>query len=75
MWFDVDVAGRLTVTGLHSGEDGGHTHLERGGGGQGLSCVDTVHFTLIPGVWLCFSQLRSAGGRSEHQGNALIVAP
>lgn len=38
MWLCVNEAGRLSVTGLHSEEDVGHTHLE-GGGREGLSCV------------------------------------
>lgn len=56
MWLLVDVAGILPLTGLHSEEDVGHTHLAggRGGGeGQGLSCVDTSHFKLLAGV--CFA--------------------
>ncbi len=81
MWLLVDVAGILSVTGLHSEEDAGHTHLEKGGGGggegQGLSCVDTSQFMLLPGVYVrvggCFSQLRSAGGRPEHRGQCLII--
>ena len=56
MWLLVDVAGNLSVTGLHSGEDVGHTHLEGvggGGGGEGLSCVDTSDVILPPGVCVC----------------------
>ncbi len=58
MWLLVDVAGILSVTRLHSEEDVGHTHLEGGGGGGGggggdLSCVDTSHFMLPPGVCVC----------------------
>lgn len=75
MWLLVDVAGTLSVTGFHSEEDDGHTHLEGGGGGgQGLSCVDTSLCCLQVCVCGCFSQLCSAGGRSEHRGQCLIIA-
>lgn len=64
MWLLVDVAGTLSVTELHSEEDAGHTHLE-GGGGQGLSCVDTSHFMLPPGV--CGGVCLSCARQEEDQ--------
>ncbi len=56
MWLLADVAGNLSITGLHNEEDAGHTHLKGGGGGgegEVLSCVDTSHFMLPPGVCVC----------------------
>ena len=88
MWLLVDVAGILSVTELHCKEDVGHTHLEgeEGGGGgggggrregQGLSCVDTNHFMLPPGVcvwvWVFFSAVlcrrktRTSGTMFNHR--------
>lgn len=70
MWLLVDVAGTVSVTELQREEDVGHMHLE-GGGREGLSCVDTNDFALPPGVCVgvgVIPQLRSAGGRPEHQG-------
>lgn len=64
MWLCVDVAGRLSVTRLHSEEEVGHTHLG-GEGGQGLSCVDTSHFTLLPDVSVCV--FLSCAQREEDQ--------
>ena len=85
MWLLVDVAGILSVTELHCKEDAGHTHLvgEEGGGGggrregQGLSCVDTNHFMLPPGVCVgvcVFFSCALRGGRPGHQGQCLIIA-
>lgn len=66
----VELVGTLSVTGRHSSEDVGH--LEGGGGeGQGLSCVDTSHFTLLPGVRVFFSavlgrrKIRTPGKRLD----------
>lgn len=56
MWLLVDVAGILSLTGLHGEEEVGDTHLEdeeEEEEGQGLSCVDTSNFTWPPGVCLC----------------------
>lgn len=69
MWLLVDVAGTCSITELHSEEDAGHTHLEvggrGGGGGQGLSCVDTSHFMLPPGV--CGGDFLSCARQEEDQ--------
>lgn len=67
MWLLVDVAGIRSFTELQSEEDDGHTHLEVGrrGGGQGLSCVDTSHFMLPPGV--CGGDFLSCARQEEDQ--------
>lgn len=74
MWLLADVAGTLAVTALHGEDDAGHTHLEEGrggGGGQGLSCVDTSHSAPPPGA--C-GRVNSAalGGRTARRQGAVF---
>lgn len=66
MWLCADEAGKLSDTGLHREEEDGHTHLQEEHKEESHSAVLTQDIIWYFQVCVCFSQLRSAGGRSEH---------